>query len=630
MSDNKVASVYVELGANTAAFQGDMGKAARVAKLECDNIVAAAKNMGMLVGGAIAAGAAAFAGLARQSINAADEMNDLAIKVGMSTESLSAYGYAAKLNGADTQAFATSVQKLNSNVVDAARGQGAAKDAFAALGISVRDTNGQIKTNEQVMREVSDRFSTFPDGVTKSALAVDIFGKSGADMIQMLNGGSAGLDAMRAEAEQMGMVLSSDTAAAAAEVNDNIDKMGMVMTGLVNKTTADMLPVIKQLSGDLLDSAQKSGFLETAMKGVSGAFKVVVSGGYLLAGVFDAVGQTLGQLAAVAAAIIGGDFAAAKAIWNDNSADVAFMEKAQKAIGIWDEAGAAANNAATAQEKALGATPKYAQKSGRAASAKPKADPFDKEIEQWAKDAERQQAAWEREKQASASAVETIQRSLMTKRQLLDADYQIQQQKLQQAAQFEVITEQQKKDMLIGLEAQHKEKLKALDAEELERKRKNWDVFAGFANKGLTTIANSQSKFAKQAQVVQKAQALYQIGVDTRAAAIGAYKALVGIPYVGPVLAVAAAGAAIAFGAAQASAVGGGIGSSAVPSTQAVTPTAATSVEPAVSQQQAMNKQATIIQVPANRMMTGRNLVEWLDEAFGDGARLENARFVLA
>lgn len=658
---NPLAVLSVDLQANTAAFQGDMGKAARIAERELKNISDAAATAGKLVGGALIAGGTAFAIMAKQAIDAADEMNDMAQKLGMSTEQLSAYNYAAKMSGASTEAIATSVQKLNSNMADAARGQGSAKAALDALGISVTDANGALKTNDEVMREVADRFSQFPDGATKSAMAVDIFGKSGADLIPMLDEGAVGLARMQEEAAAMGLILSTETAKAAGEVNDNLDMMGNIISGQVASATADMLPTIKQLSADFLSSAQNSGVLTTAMGGLTGAFKIVVSGGYLLAGVFDYVGTALGELAASAAAFATGDFKGAARFFTDGTtAGDAFADKLDSIKKIWEENTAAANSAASASERALGVTPGYEDKG----SAKPKPKP-EKKDSQYSDDAIDQfinEAAAAAAKEAKAaqdaiddviseaaseakaanaifdaekSKIEAIQNSLMTQRQIIDQDRIQKEQQVNQARLLEVIEEQQQKDMLLGIEKQHKEKLAALDATELETKKANAAAAVSFAGGALNAIASRSASASKAALAISKAQSLAQIALETPKAALSAASAVAGIPIVGPGLAIAAKAAMYALGAAQAAAVmsggstssSGGGGNFSVPTSGTA---AATNVEPLSSQQQNQPTQTTVVKIESDQIFIGRQLIDLLNEVQGDGKTLNAVRYVPA
>lgn len=253
MSNNTLARLSVELAANTAAFQTDMGKAARVAEKELGSISAAAGKMGLALGAAVAASAAAMAILVKENIDAADELGKTSAKLGLTTEKLSAYNYIAKLSGSDTESFSGAIKKLNVNMVDAAKGQGAAKEAFTQLGIELLDQQGKLKDTDTIIREVSGRMSEMDDGAVKTALAVNIFGKAGADLIPMLNEGAKGFDVLTKEAQKMGLIVSGDAAAAAAEFNDNLDRLRLTTTGLGNDIMRSALPALNGLAKAMLD-----------------------------------------------------------------------------------------------------------------------------------------------------------------------------------------------------------------------------------------------------------------------------------------------------------------------------------------------------------------------------------------
>lgn len=652
MSNNTLARLSVELAANTAAFQQDMGKAARIAEKELKSISDAATKMGGLLGAGIAAGAAAFVALAKQSINAADAMGETAQKIGMSTEKLSAYSYIAKMSGSDTDTLTNAVKKLNVNVVDAARGQGAAKDAFTALGIELKDQNGQLKDSDTIMREVSGRMSQFEDGAVKTALATDIFGKAGADLIPMLNQGEAGFASLTAEAEQLGLILSTDAANAAGEFNDSLDRMKFAIAGNVNTVVAQMLPVFNQLAGDMAKASMEGGVLTGIANGLAVAFKVMVTGIYTIGAAFEYAGNQGAMFGVVMKSALTGDFAAAKAALSDGTAGEQFGKRIEGIAALWDKTAVSAGAAAVAQEKAMGAAPAYATSVGKAGkSGKAKAGPkgptdADIEAELWGysqdaiaddkRAASDAAALFERDKAKVQSAIQSIQQGLMTKRQLEMQDFQQKQQVLQQSTQFELMTEQQKLTTMEALERDHKAKLKSLDDDELRQKQEQRQKMVGLVNNGLSTIASSQSKYAKIAQGAQRAQALWQIGTDTRAMMVGAYKAMVGIPVIGPALAVAASGAAFLFGAAQASAVGGSIGGSSsagsASSAGSVASTgsmASTESKPA-SGGDSMTTGTTILQLPEDSIMTARQIADMLDNVYASGKQPQNLRVLLA
>jgi phage-related protein len=153
-----------------------------------------AGSMGGLVGGLqmltpLATGAGLLA-LAGNSMKAAGNMYELAQRTGLSVEALSRFRKPAAQAGTDIESLAKGMQKLSKGIV---AGKGGTVDAMYALGISAETASGQMKTADQILLEVADRFKGMEDGIQKTALAQQLFGKAGAELIPMLNEGGAAL-----------------------------------------------------------------------------------------------------------------------------------------------------------------------------------------------------------------------------------------------------------------------------------------------------------------------------------------------------------------------------------------------------------------------------------------------------
>jgi hypothetical protein len=245
-------TVTLDLDANSVKLLQELQKAQNRTKSAANNMSASmGKAFSSIAKSAAVIGTAlagALAAATKSSINAADALSKQAQATGIAIEELSALKYAADLSGVSFQSLTSSMGKFNRNMVEAAKGTGAAQDAFKALGISVTNSDGSLKTSTQVMGEVADRFAGLEDGAAKSALAMDIFGKSGAQMIPMLNTGSAGIKAMADEAERLGLVIDQKTGTAAEQFNDAITKLKLSFTGLGNKLMVDALPYLQQFS----------------------------------------------------------------------------------------------------------------------------------------------------------------------------------------------------------------------------------------------------------------------------------------------------------------------------------------------------------------------------------------------
>ena len=173
----------------------------------------------------------------------------------MPIEQLSRLKYAADLSDVSMESLGTSLSILSKKMVAAGAG-GKAAEVFADLGISVRDATGNMRSTEVVLGEVADRIAAMPDGAEKTALAMRVFGKAGAELIPLLAGGSAGLREMAAEADAMGLVIDEKTGKAAEGFNDNLTRLKAVMTGVATQIMAALAPALESLSAWVVDAAR--------------------------------------------------------------------------------------------------------------------------------------------------------------------------------------------------------------------------------------------------------------------------------------------------------------------------------------------------------------------------------------
>ncbi len=143
------------------------------------------------------------------------------------------------------------------------------------LGVSVKDTNGRLRSSEDVIFDVADQFAAMPNGVAKTALAIKLFGKSGADLIPLLNGGSAGLREMGEEAERLGFVLDQNTGSAAEAFNDKLTRIGAVFEGLSNKLMVAVLPALNYLADRFVTASDVGGSFDGVIAGISGGLNIL-------------------------------------------------------------------------------------------------------------------------------------------------------------------------------------------------------------------------------------------------------------------------------------------------------------------------------------------------------------------
>lgn len=253
MSDTKARIVLTAADETRSAFDS--------AKRNLEGLKERAASIAGAVAPLAPAVAAAFAvEKLRGAVDILDRLDDLAEKSGIAVRELSALRFAGESVGTPLEALATGTRKLATHMADAAGGSKEAQAAFDAIGVKVKDAAGNLRSMDAVLLDVADKFTTYADGAGKSALATALFGKTGTEMIPMLNLGAGGIKRLRAEAEQLGAVYSADLATKAAQFNDNLTKLKLASEA-AGIAMAD--PLIRKLADwtEKVIEAKKQGTL---------------------------------------------------------------------------------------------------------------------------------------------------------------------------------------------------------------------------------------------------------------------------------------------------------------------------------------------------------------------------------
>jgi hypothetical protein len=251
--------------------------------------------LGALVPIATGAGLAA---MAKGAIDAADNMNDLSQKTGVSVESLSKFQQAANASGTSIEGVGAAMIKLNKGL---GAGTGPAVEALKTLGISATDASGKLKTTDTVMLEVADKFAKMPDGAGKTALALQLFGKAGADMIPMLNGGSKAITDLSA-------TMTGAFAKGADSLNDKLAALQGKLLQLGVQIGTALMPALNVISDLVLKAAD-------AFTALPGPLQAIVGGVVALAAAFVVLAPAISAAVSIAGVLAGLKIGATIAGW---------------------------------------------------------------------------------------------------------------------------------------------------------------------------------------------------------------------------------------------------------------------------------------------------------------------------
>ena len=248
------------------------------------------------IAGSAVAMATGIALAIRSVINEADKMGGTSEQLGIAVDQLSALKYAAEQSDVSFETLTQSLTKLNMALGAVAGGNAEANPAtlaFRALGVSAFDTSGKLKSSGDVLAEVADKFAGYKDGANKASLAIALFGEQGVKLTPMLNKGSAGIAALKDEAQRLGVVIDGDTARAAKEFNDVLARMSASGQGVAFALGKKLLPDMKLLAEAMEIATREGGSMDTVLDGVALSFKGIATGAILTAANITVMGGSL-------------------------------------------------------------------------------------------------------------------------------------------------------------------------------------------------------------------------------------------------------------------------------------------------------------------------------------------------
>lgn len=305
MADSFIGAIRAILQLDTAAFTSGAKEAQNsLATLE-KSFTSTAKKLAVGLG--IGLSIKSVVDSIQTMIDKADELGKASQKFGVPVEKLSALKFAADLADVGFETLGKGLGKLSKAILDGAiNPSGEAAKNFKSLGVSVRDSTGAIKPTEEVFSDIAAKFAAMEDGAAKTAIAIRIFGKGGAELIPLLNEGRTGIKALTDEAKKLGIVISSETAARAQEFNDTLKRIHTISDALSLKLAEALLPGLQKLANAFLQAKQDGGGLDDFVKGLGEVFDGLVQDVLRIQLAFQNFGRVISALMAVAAAIPSG------------------------------------------------------------------------------------------------------------------------------------------------------------------------------------------------------------------------------------------------------------------------------------------------------------------------------------
>tara|TARA_Y100001973_G_scaffold6110_1_gene8502 strand:- start:4011 stop:5609 length:1599 start_codon:yes stop_codon:yes gene_type:complete len=201
------------------------------------------------------AGIAGIGLLVKKSLEAVDANKKLADRLGLSTQQLAGYEYAAVLAGESIDTVRSAFGKMEKNLYEAERGLGTAIYALDKLNISAKELNS-LSTDERI-KAVADAIAGLSTQQEKIGVAMQLFGRAGVNLVNMLDTMSEGLTEAQEKALKLGYALSSAASANIEKYNDAFARLKLSIQGLANVLTAELAIGMTQITDKLTEFLEK-------------------------------------------------------------------------------------------------------------------------------------------------------------------------------------------------------------------------------------------------------------------------------------------------------------------------------------------------------------------------------------
>jgi hypothetical protein len=217
-----------------------------------------AGTTGKLVGGlakgvatatvALTAASVAVAAVARSSFEFADAIGKVSTRTGIATDTVQAFQIAAVESGSSVEIANKSLEKFTRSVGDAQRGLKTQADIFRDLGVSIEDANGNTKTMDVLLREVSDGMAGLQSQSEKATVAANLFGRAGIQIVDVLDNGGAAFDAYIDKAREYGLILSEEGIRKSEKFNDTLAFITRQFKTATAAISIAFLPILQNLA----------------------------------------------------------------------------------------------------------------------------------------------------------------------------------------------------------------------------------------------------------------------------------------------------------------------------------------------------------------------------------------------
>lgn len=217
-----------------------------------------------------------------EAASTADDILTMSTQFGLSTDTIQEFQYMAELTDTSLETVTGSMTKLTKSMQSANEGSKTTSEAFASLGVSVTDANGNLRDNEEVFLDVINALGQMDNETERNAVSMQIFGKSASELNPLIAVGADGLKEYAEEAHQVGYILDQETLGSLGDVDDAMQRAKNSLDAVKTQIGTALAPVVADLTESFVEWAKSVDWkkvgdtIKSVAKGIGTALNTII------------------------------------------------------------------------------------------------------------------------------------------------------------------------------------------------------------------------------------------------------------------------------------------------------------------------------------------------------------------
>lgn len=207
------------------------------------------------IGGAVSAGGTAMMGFATKASNVTDNIDKQSQRLGMSRKAYQEWDYVLSQAGADIDSMKIGMKTMTNQIGKATASADTAGTAFEGLGISFDDIKG--KSREDIFSMAISALQGMEDQTKKASIAQKLFGRSGQELIPLLNQSAESTDQLKNKAHDLGLVMSDEAIDAGVNFHDTMDSLQRALGTMTSKIGVAVMPTVENFANYIIGNMPK-------------------------------------------------------------------------------------------------------------------------------------------------------------------------------------------------------------------------------------------------------------------------------------------------------------------------------------------------------------------------------------